>query len=98
MGRVAIDQAAGGPREASAITTVFTEGLEINVPPPGWIEKDVSDTVGDWAQAEDTVNPSGGGVHGGSHLAYFNSSIMMFGSSTRIYTTNLSFGTATDEY
>jgi uncharacterized repeat protein (TIGR01451 family) len=98
----AIAQAAGAveqaAQKATASTTVFTEGFEISVPPPGWIEKDVYDTMGNWEQASDTVNPSGGGVHGGSYLAYFNSSIPFVGHSTRIYTTNLSFSAAGEEY
>jgi uncharacterized repeat protein (TIGR01451 family) len=97
--RASVAQAQASSRLPAALltsTTVFTEGFEISVPPPGWIEEDVSGTAGNWARSSDTVHPSGGGVHGGSYLAYFNSYNAPSGSSTRIYTTNLDFSTAGD--
>ncbi len=76
-----------------AATTVFTEGFEISVPPPGWTEEIVNDpgTDPDWVQLITQV-------HGGSYAAAFNSYTCPDNASARIFTSSLSFSATSDEY
>jgi hypothetical protein len=82
----------------AATVTLLTEGFETSVPPPGWVEEDVVGTEGDWTRASATVNPPGGGAHGGAYLALFNSGIVSAGAETRLRTPNLDLSHAVGSY
>jgi len=82
----------------AATVTLLSEGFETSVPPPGWVEEDVVGTAGDWTRASATVHPSGGGAHGGSYLALFNSGSIPAGAETRLYVANVDLSHTVGSY
>ncbi len=82
----------GAPTGAITTSTLLTEnwdGVTAPALPSGWATTQVvnTGTAGAWATNAGTVNPTGGGTHSGTNLAYFNSYTATSGNETRLYRT-----------